>query len=155
MDMLEQQFDSAASGAVAHLHGRERALEPPGWTGRRAEWIALVCLHCGVFTRAQGARFMDAHPEQLRRGVHADRAGPGRRGGLARHSGGSDEFASMPGALYRALGAEDIRHRRDASPAVLMRRHSSLDYLMEHATCLGFPPKPRCEGSPSRDPRGA
>ena len=24
-----------------------------GWTGRRAEWIALACLHGGVFTRAR------------------------------------------------------------------------------------------------------
>ena len=30
---------------IAHLAGREKALEPFGWTGRQAEWIALVCLH--------------------------------------------------------------------------------------------------------------
>ena len=35
-------------------------------------------------------------------------------------------------ALYRALGAEDIRHRRAASEAVLMRRLLSLDYVLEH-----------------------
>ena len=154
MDVLEQDFNSAASGAIAHLRGREKALEPLGWTGRRAEWIALVCLHCGVFTRAQWARFMDAHPEQLRRGVYADRAGLGRRGDRARHSGGPDEFAaSMPGAPYRALGAEDICHRRDASPAVLMRRQLAPDYLMEHAICVGFPPKPRCRGDQAGIPR--
>ena len=38
---------------IEHLRGRETALEPLGWTGREAEWIALVCLHSGVFTRAQ------------------------------------------------------------------------------------------------------
>ena len=38
---------------IAHLQGREQALEPFGWTGRRAKWIALACLHSGVFTRAQ------------------------------------------------------------------------------------------------------
>ena len=26
---------------IEHLRGRERALEPLGWTGREAEWIAL------------------------------------------------------------------------------------------------------------------
>ncbi len=68
--------------------------------------------------------------------------------------GGSDEFAaSMPGASCRAL-AEGIRHRRDASPAVLMRRLFSLDYLMEHATCLGFAPRARCEGRPKPGPPG-
>ena len=38
---------------IEHLRGREKALEPLGWTGREAEWIALVCLHSGIFTRAQ------------------------------------------------------------------------------------------------------
>ena len=128
MGMLEQQFNSAASAAIVHLRGREEALAGFGGTGRRAEWIALVCLHCGVFIRAKWARFMDEHPEELRRGVHArvarglagEEAVPGIRG--------SDGFAaSLPGASCRALGAED---------------------MMEHATCLGFPPKPRCDGRP-------
>ena len=35
---------------IEHLKGREQALAPLGWTGREAEWIALVCLHSGVFT---------------------------------------------------------------------------------------------------------
>ncbi|MDE0081293.1 MAG: hypothetical protein OXT72_01440 [Gammaproteobacteria bacterium] len=56
---------------IAHLAGRERALEPFGWTGREAEWIALACLHSGIFIRAQWSRFLNAHPEQVRRGVHA------------------------------------------------------------------------------------
>ena len=29
------------------------ALAALGWTGRAAEWIALVCLQTGVFTRSQ------------------------------------------------------------------------------------------------------
>ena len=56
---------------IAHLAGRERALEPFGWTGRQAEWIALVCLHSGVFTRTQATRFLDTHHERARRLVHA------------------------------------------------------------------------------------
>ena len=40
---------------IEHLRGRDRKLEPLGWTGQDAEWIALVCLHSGVFTRAQGS----------------------------------------------------------------------------------------------------
>ena len=39
---------------IMHLGGRENALEPLGWTGRKAEWIALACLYGdGLFTRAQ------------------------------------------------------------------------------------------------------
>ena len=56
---------------IAHLRGREAALEPFGWTGRQAEWIALVCLHSGVFTRTQATRFLDTHHERARRLVHA------------------------------------------------------------------------------------
>ena len=47
---------------IEHLRGRERALEALGWTGQDAEWIALVCLHSGVFTRAQFCHYFgDAH----------------------------------------------------------------------------------------------
>ena len=56
---------------IAHLRGREAALEPFGWTGRQAEWIALACLHSGVFTRTQATRFLDTHHERARRLVHA------------------------------------------------------------------------------------
>ena len=118
---------------IAHLRGREQALEPFGWTGRQAEWIALACLHSGVFIRAQWSRFLDAHPEQVRRGVHA----------LIAQGAATEE--TVPGIkgigrvcrifsrrIYRALAAEDIRHRRAASEAVLMRRLLSLDYVLEH-----------------------
>ena len=44
---------------IEHLRGRERNLEPLGWTGPDAEWIALVCLHSGVFTRAQFCHYFD------------------------------------------------------------------------------------------------
>ena len=38
---------------ISHLKGREQALEAFGWRGRKAEWIALVCLHSGVFHPAR------------------------------------------------------------------------------------------------------
>ena len=56
---------------IAHLQGREQALQPFGWTGRRAKWIALACLYSGVFTRAQWTRFLGCHTEKVRRAVHA------------------------------------------------------------------------------------
>ena len=56
---------------IAHLRGREQALEPFGWKERKAEWIALACLHSGAFTRAQATRFLDTHHERARRLVHA------------------------------------------------------------------------------------
>ena len=56
---------------IAHLKGREEALEPFGWTARRAEWIALACLHGGVFTRPQWTSFLGCHHEKGRRAVRA------------------------------------------------------------------------------------
>ena len=52
---------------IEHLKGRERALAALGWTGREAEWIALVCLHSGVFTRAQFCHYFEAHRSAARR----------------------------------------------------------------------------------------
>ena len=40
---------------IPHLAGRPEALAILGWTGAAAEWLALVCLHSGVFTRASTA----------------------------------------------------------------------------------------------------
>ena len=133
---------------IAHLQGREQALEAFGWTGRQAEWIALACLHSGVFLRAQWSRFLDAHPEQVRRGVHAliaqgaatEETVPGIKG-IGRVC---RVFARQ---LYRALGAEDIRHRRTASEAVLMRRLLSLDYVLEHPGLPWLPTEPEKVGA--------
>ena len=41
---------------VAHLEDRAAALTARGWTQRDAEWLALVCLHSGVFLRSQYPR---------------------------------------------------------------------------------------------------
>jgi len=126
-----------------HLKGREKALGDFGWTGKKAEWIALVCLHSGVFTRAQCARFLDAHPEQVRRVVHAliaqglaaEETVPGLRG-----IGRVCRIYSR--RVYRALGAEHVRHRRAAANEVLLRRLLSLDYVVEHADLPWLPTEP-------------
>ena len=41
-----------------------RLLASLGWTGREAEWIALVCLHSGVFTRAQFCHYFEVRPRK-------------------------------------------------------------------------------------------
>ena len=45
---------------IEHFRGRDRKLEQLGWTGDDAEWITLVCLHSGVFTRAQFCHYFNA-----------------------------------------------------------------------------------------------
>ena len=113
---------------IPHLNGRAEALSALGWTGRDAEWLALVCLHSGVFLRRQYLAFVGrTNPVFAHRFV--------QRCGKAAVEQPWDRFrlcriACRP--LYRALGAEDVRHRRAASAAVLLRRLLSLDYVLDH-----------------------
>ena len=119
---------------IEHLHDREKALEPFGLKGREAEWIALVCLHSGVFTRAQFCHFFEgARRKRAWRFVHDL---------LERGLGVEDERAIFPGGakavritskgLYRTLGIENVRHRRDADDSLMLRRVLSLDYILEY-----------------------
>ena len=128
---------------VPTLRDRARALAPLGWTGREADWIALVALHTGVFTRAQLSHFLN-DPTR----VAASRF---VRTLIDKQLATEDERAIFPGgaravlltgkAPYRALGIPDVRHRRgkDATTHVLMRRLLSLDYLIERPA-LGWLP---------------
>ena len=118
---------------IAHLRGRDRKLEPLGWTGQDAEWIALVCLHSGVFTRAQFCQYFDTSRKRAERFVKPL---------IERKQAVEIEWPIMNGgaktcrisskAIYRALGVENIRHRRPASNPVVMRRLLSLDFVLEH-----------------------
>ena len=118
---------------IAHLRGRERELEPLGWTGDDAEWIALVCLHSGVFTRAQFCHYFDARRNRAQRFVETliERQAA-RDGEWPILNGGAKTCRISSKAIYRALGVENIRHRRKASNPVVMRRLLSLDFVLEH-----------------------
>ena len=128
---------------IAHLQGREQALEPFGWTGRRAKWIALACLHSGVFTRAQWTRFLGCHTEKVRRAVHALIAqGVAAEENVPGITGISRVCRIHGRGIYRALGTGDIRHRRIASTEVLVRRLLSLDYVLEDPHLPWLPTEP-------------
>ena len=129
---------------IAHLRGRDRKLELHGWTGQEAEWIALVCLHSGVFTRAQFCQYFDtagrvrAHrfvKTLLARKQAVETAWP------TLNNGGKTCRISNK-AIYRALGVENIRHRRRASDLVVMRRLLSLDFVLEHPGMNWLPAEP-------------
>ena len=118
---------------IEHLKGREQALAPLGWTGREAEWIALVCLHSGIFTRPQFCHYFDAARKRAYRFVKAliDRKEAVESEWPVVNGGGkSCRISSKP--IYRALGIENIRHRRKATVSVLRRRLLSLDFVLEH-----------------------
>ena len=55
---------------IAHLQGREQLLETVGFTPRQAEWIALVCLHSGLFTCDQVEVFLKSSQPTASRFVH-------------------------------------------------------------------------------------
>ena len=125
------------------IEDRGAPLAAVGCTGRDAEWIALVCLHSGVFTRAQWRYFYDdPHRELVKRFVHRL---------VEKKMAFEDHRAIFPGAgravfipykpFYRALGIGDVRHRRgkETTTEVLMRRVLSLDYIIERPT-LGWLP---------------
>ena len=118
---------------IEHLKGRERALAPLGWTGRDAEWIALVCLHSGVFTRAQFCCYFNTKRMTALRFV---KALVERKTAVESEwplvNGGGKTCRISGKAVYRALGVENIRHRRKANRSVVMRRLLSLDFVLEH-----------------------
>ena len=119
--------------AIEHLRGRDRKLEPLGWTGPDAEWIALVCLHSGIFTRAQFCHYFNTQRMTALRFVKAlvDRRMGVESDYLTFNGGGKTCRISSKG-IYRALGVENIRHRRKANRSVVMRRLLSLDFVLEH-----------------------
>ena len=129
---------------IKHLRGRELKLEPLGWTGCEAEWIALVCLHSGVFTRAQFCHYFgDAHRWKAARFVQTlvdCRAAVESEWPVFNGGGKSCRISSKP--IYRALGVENIRHRRKARPPVVMRRLLSLDFVLEHPGMNWLPSEP-------------
>ena len=57
-------------------------------------------------------------------------------------NGGGKTCRISSNAIYRALGVEDIRHRRTASKPVVMRRLLSLDFVLEHPGMNWLPAEP-------------
>ena len=122
-----------ATAPIPHLAGRVEALEALGWPAADAEWLALVCLHSGVFTRAQYCHRFDveryAALRFVRRLVEAGVAAEQPRPDLLPTS---TRLCHVFGrGLYRALGVEHIRHRRFGTEGVVSRRLLSLDFVME------------------------
>ena len=124
---------------VPTLQDRAGLLAPLGWTGREAEWLALVALHSGAFTRAQCGVYFQAGDDRKRllRFVRAL---------IEKHLAIEDARPIFPGGaravlltgkpIYQALGIPDVRHRRSkaATTIVLMRRLLSLDYIIARPT---------------------
>ena len=107
-----------------------------GWTRGDAEWLALVCLHSGVFLRSQYLAFIGrTNPALAHRFIRRC-----RKYAVEQPWNGSRlrvcRIASR--TLYGVLGVEHVRHRRPAAPEVVLRRLLSVDYVLErpHAAWL-------------------
>ena len=141
---------------IEHLHDREKALESFGWRGREAEWIALVCLHSGVFTRAQFCFYFEGSEKEIEAPAGRKRAERFVRALIEKKMGVEDDRAIFPGGaracrisnkeIYRKLGIENVRHRREADDSVMLRRLLSLDYVLEYPELSWLPTEPEKVG---------
>ena len=127
---------------MPHLEARTEALALFGWTGAAAEWLALVCRHSGVCTRAQmlpplrcGA--LGRPPDR----PAAGRGGGGRRATAHRPPENRSAVRLFGRRLYRALGVEHIRHLRLATEDVVFRRLFSLNFVIERPDLPGLRPR--------------
>jgi hypothetical protein len=102
-----------------------------------------VCLHSGVFTRAQFCHYFDTDRKRALRFVRAlvERRQAVESENLV-FSGGAKPCRISSKPIYRALGAEHIRHRRKAHRDVMMRRLLSLDFVLEHPGMPWLPTEP-------------
>ena len=127
---------------IAHLRGREDALEPFGWNQEDTEWVAMVCLHSGVFTRTQYMAFFNANSSRSHRFVQGlldlklavEEPIP-----VIRPRNRTRACRITYKGIYRALEIPNVRHRRFPDPAVYLRRLLSLDYVIDHSDLHWLP----------------
>ena len=117
-----------------HLQGRERLLEPLGFTPQQAEWITLVCLHSGLFTRDQVEAFLGSSRTTSWRFTQnlLDARVSSRPIVGEQITDGRLVYRIFGKAIYRELGITNIRHRRESSIEVTRRRLLSLDFALDH-----------------------
>lgn len=119
---------------IPHLAGRDAALRELGFRDWEAAWLTLVCLHSGVFTRTQFIEHHRARRDEATRFLRplVD-AGVAREYPLPEHDTRLRYTHVFNRGLYRALGVEHIRHRRNPNEdIVLFRRLLSLDHVVRH-----------------------
>jgi hypothetical protein len=111
---------------------RVRALEPLGFTPRQTRFMATVALHSGYCLRRQYGAFAGVRYgknvcdflETLVERQLAERFTQRPDRGLIYHL--------QARAIYRALGQDENRNRREASAALIARKIMVLDYVLGH-----------------------
>ena len=115
---------------IEHLKGREKKLD---WERQDAEWIALVCLHSGIFIRSQYTAWRSTGPMPAVRLVHKLLSAKVAVEESVPAISQSAKLVRIFGRkLYESLGVKDVRHRKSAGIDVLLKRLLSLDYVLDH-----------------------
>lgn len=127
-------LDESRKSRISHLRGRDLLIAASGWPDDEAEWIALVCVHSGVFTRRQFEFHFSAHPSASWRFVKKlTGLGLAKEEILRTHEKNTTKACLISGKeFYRTIALTNIPHRRSAAPDVMFRRLLSLDYVLEH-----------------------
>ena len=93
---------------VPTLQDHAAKLAPLGWIGREAEWLALVALHSGAFTRSQWCQFFD--------GANREAARVFVRGLIEKKLAFEDQRPIFPGGARAVLLTASPSITRLASP---------------------------------------
>ena len=116
-----------------HVERRTAALQALGWPKSDAEWLVLVCLHSGVFTRHQYRAWYRRDKHAASRFVKRLKAAGVAREHPLPERRTPERFCHVFGrSLYRALGMENAHQRRLGSPALLWRRLLALDCVLAY-----------------------
>ena len=103
------------------------AIQEFGYTAREAEFIALAALHSGYFLRRQYSPRRGKLGEMLCRKIVAQKHATARQ-----YGGGTHLYHIHSKPLYRALGQEDNRHRKNQDSYHLRGKVMGLDYVLLH-----------------------
>lgn len=128
---------------VPHLTGRAAPLRFLGWTDWQAAWLALVCLHSGLFLRNQFCHHHSCEAYVAHRFVEKLlHAGVAREHPLPAPN--RNRYVHVHGrGLYKALDIEHIRHRKAPKTHLLLyTRLLSLDFILDHLEDPWLPTEP-------------
>ena len=118
---------------TAYLRGREEVIWALGWRSRHPEWIALVALTGGYFTKGQLSAFLEVEDRQGKKIIRRML----ERKIVTKQLLDRRSVCRIPAvAIYRALGVPHLCPRAAASEGSIVRRLLALDYVLEH---LGLP----------------
>ena len=124
-----------------HLKGRETLLRPLGFTPQQAEWITLVCLHSGLFTRDQVEAFFGYAKSSANRFIRALLRTRISHKPIASETitDGRRVCRIFGKQIYKELEIPPFRHRRETSLEVTRRRLLSLDFVLDHPELAWLP----------------